>query len=221
MTITFYYGLLNKNDSERQSIYIRVRHGKLYFKRTLNIPIERDLWNFKKNELVKGRHNCSETKQMYEHANFMLNAYENQFYNEWAEIKHQLSSKDFTFTQNEWKNWCSRVIKKVNSPVSLLSETPPLVQLWSEYIKLKSETGEHQKSTTKTWKARLTAYKLFEEEVKEYNTNELDMRFYAELRKYILRIRQPKDELAELRTLNYFGDFIKKIKASPSKVILI
>ena len=39
------------------------------------------------------------------------------------------------------------------------------------------------------------------------------MQFYAELRKYILHIRQPKDELSELRTLNYFGDFIKKIKA--------
>ena len=213
MTITFYYGLLNKSDSERQSIYIRVRHGKkLYFKRTLNLLIDRELWNFKKNELINGAHKCSETKRMYEHARFMLTAFKNEIDNEWAELRHQLGSK-VELTPDEWRNWCEKIILRVNSPVDLISEKPSITSLWNRYIELKSDTGEHQSSTTKTWTARLRAYKIFEEQNKKYNTDELDMQFYAELRKYILRIRQPKDELSELRTLNYFGDFIKKIKA--------
>ena len=212
MKVSFSYGLLNKPEQKTQSIYIRVKHNTLQFKRTLNIPIDRELWNFKKKELVKGAYKGSETKQMYEHANFMLTAFENAINNEWSELRFQFGNK-IPLTLDEWKNWCEKIIQKVNSPIDLIAETPNISQLWKRYIELKSDTGEHQKSTTKTWNARLKAYKLFEDQNKKYNTDELDMQFYAELRKYILRIRNPKDELSELRTLNYFGDFIKKIKA--------
>jgi integrase len=212
MKVSFSYGLLNKPEQKTQSIYIRVKHNTLQFKRTLNIPIDRELWNFKKKELVKGAYKGSETKQMYEHANFMLTAFENAINNEWSELRFQFGNK-IPLTLDEWKNWCEKIIQKVNSPIDLIAETPNISQLWKRYIQLKSDTGEHQKSTTKTWNARLKAYKLFEDQNKKYNTDELDMQFYAELRKYILRIRNPKDELSELRTLNYFGDFIKKIKA--------
>lgn len=212
MKVSFSYGLLNKPEQKTQSIYIRVKHNTLQFKRTLNIPIDRELWNFKKKELVKGAYKGSETKQMYDHANFMLTAFENAINNEWSELRFQFGNK-IPLTLDEWKNWCEKIIQKVNSPIDLIAETPNISQLWKRYIQLKSDTGEHQKSTTKTWNARLKAYKLFEDQNKKYNTDELDMQFYAELRKYILRIRNPKDELSELRTLNYFGDFIKKIKA--------
>ena len=212
MKVSFSYGLLNKPEQKTQSIYIRVKHNTLQFKRTLNIPIDRELWNFKKKELVKGAYKGSETKQMYDHANFMLTAFENAINNEWSELRFQFGNK-IPLTLDEWKNWCEKIIQKVNSPIDLIAETPNISQLWKRYIELKSDTGEHQKSTTKTWNARLKAYKLFEDQNKKYNTDELDMQFYAELRKYILRIRNPKDELSELRTLNYFGDFIKKIKA--------
>jgi len=212
MKVSFSYGLLNKSEQKTQSIYIRVKHNTLQFKRTLNIPIDRELWDFKKKELVKGVYKCSQTKQMYDHANFMVTGFENTFYNEWSELRFQFGNK-IPLTLDEWKNWCEKIIQKVNSPVDLIAETPNITQLWERYIKLKSDTGEHQKSTSKTWTARLKAYKLFEDQNNKYNTDELDMQFYAELRKYILRIRNPKDELSELRTLNYFGDFIKKIKA--------
>ena len=213
MKVSFTYGQLNSPEQNAQSVHIRVKHNTLQFKQTLNLPILKEWWNFKTKHLLKSVEiNNYESEQVYGQAQFMMNWYEREFYNEWTNIVSQIKG-GVSLNNADWKNWCEKVISKVTAPVDLISEKPSITSLWNRYIKLKSDTGEHQSSTTKTWTARLRAYKIFEEQNKKYNTDELDMQFYAELRKYILHIRQPKDELSELRTLNYFGDFIKKIKA--------
>tara|TARA_R110001632_G_scaffold60618_1_gene146869 strand:+ start:255 stop:1553 length:1299 start_codon:yes stop_codon:yes gene_type:complete len=213
MKVSFTYGQLNSPEQNAQSVHIRVKHNTLQFKQTLNLPILKEWWNFKTKHLLKSVEiNNYESEQVYGQAQFMMNWYEREFYNEWTNIVSQIKG-GVSLNNADWKNWCEKVISKVTAPVDLISEKPSITSLWNRYIVLKSDTGEHQASTTKTWTARLRAYKIFEEQNKKYNTDELDMQFYAELRKYILHIRQPKDELSELRTLNYFGDFIKKIKA--------
>ena len=208
MKVSFTYGQLNSPEQNAQSVHIRVKHNTLQFKQTLNLPILKEWWNFKTKHLLKSVEiNNYESEQVYGQAQFMMNWYEREFYNEWTNIVSQIKG-GVSLNNADWKNWCEKVISKVTAPVDLISEKPSITSLWNRYIVLKSDTGEHQASTTKTWTARLRAYKIFEEQNKKYNTDELDMQFYAELRKYILHIRQPKDELSELRTLNYFGDFI-------------
>lgn len=225
MKVSFSYGLLNKSNTDSQSVYIRVKHNTLQFKRTLHLPIQKEWWDFKNKRLVKEppAFMVHESKKVFDFTSDMINVYEREFYNDWAELKYQIKTNNVTLTTADWKTWCEKVIERVNTPVDLISEKPKLVELWKRYIELKSGTGAHRPSTTKTWKARLRAYIEFEnyeftskdytKKKKHYTTDQLDLNFYAEFRKYILHKKNTDDKLETLRSLNYFGDFIKKIKA--------
>jgi len=235
MTITFYFGLLNKNDSERQSIYIRARHGKLDFKRTLHLPIQREWWNFKKNELLKKVEILDkESQELFNTAQYMINWYERDLYLKWATLAAQLKN-GVSLSSTDWKNWCEKIINNINAPVDLISETPKLTELWKRYIELKEKTVEESESTVKGYRDKLNAYKQFEKyhiskseseklklkyvkRTKQYLTDELDMDFYAELKAYFvhkkrLRLGRELTKVEKQKTLNYFGDFIKKIRA--------
>ena len=230
MKVSFSYGLLNKPHQEMQSVYIRVKHNTLQFKRTLNLKMKKEFWDFKQKQPLKilPAYTVQESLDAHNNTCNMLNWYEREFYNQWSDLNYQIKTNGITLTSADWKTWCEKIISTINEPVNLISSTPKLTQLWEEFINLKKATAEESESTIKSYRDRLNTYEQFEKykftskdykkSVKHYRTDELHMKFYGELKAYFIHKKQMRlgrslTELEKTKTLNYFGDFIKKIKA--------
>lgn len=237
MKVSFSYGLLNKSNTDSQSVYIRVKHNTLQFKRTLNLPIQKEWWDFKIKRLIKEppAFMVHESKQVFDFTSDMINVYEREFYNDWATLKYQVTNINNEFSSKDWRNWCEEIIQRIQKPVELtIKDKPKLHDLWSDFIKENEGSESLRKSTLKGYRDKLSMYRQFEnysiternpnpidkkyiKTKKSYRTDELDMNFYISMKEYFLhkkkvKLKRDLTEIERAKVLNTFGDVVKKIK---------
>ena len=185
MKLTFRYGAFNKKDKTTQKIYlINRQNNKLDFRKSLNISIDIQYWDFDNNFIIDTRKSIKpEARKTLYPIIDTLKQIETKFYRKFTELETQTMGFRST-TKDQWRVWSEECIKEVFEPKKPQEINPYLKDLMIDYKDyyetLKSKNLRHSPSTTIIWNNQIKILDRFQKDINHnFRINEITIKdFY-------------------------------------------
>jgi|688.fasta_scaffold81682_6 site-specific recombinase XerD len=204
MNVIFNFGISNKPDAKKRNIHIRVFHNKFDFRGSTSLEIDKNHWDFKKNQvkdLTKGSRTFEENEYL-QYLNKILNVIKDSFSGSFISLKVSQQIKVMDNTQ--WNHWCRNVLETALGITKLKDDKGEfLVDKFEEYLDF--FRLDFSSNTIRSYKSIRNVLERFQNETNyKYRTVEIDLDFYKNLREWSNK-KGYKD--------NYFGTIISKVLA--------
>lgn len=205
MKVSFSYGKSRDYTAKVQKINIRILHGSLDCRRSTGLEISLKDWDTKKHELGNALTGARtpEERTYLNSVKAILDKITATFENEFLQLK--LSFRLKSFSNEDWKQWCTDTLNKATGiQGDNIAEVPLLLDKYQDYISYLISDNKAP-NTLKGYKSNFKVLKSFEDETrKRYRTDEIDLEWYNKLREW---------NKARGNNENYFGSIIQKVKA--------
>ena len=185
MKIFFKYGTRNDPKKPHQKVYLIFRrNNKLEFRKSLDIIVKKQHWDFKNKNIVSKTSKIpfEEREELYKKID-LLDTIVKVFNRRFSEL--EMSTMGFrSTTKEEFIYYCENTLEEAFNPIKEKVLNPLLLDLMIEYRdyykNLKSETYRHSESTTRIWNRQLVMLERFQKAIgKEFRINEITIKdFY-------------------------------------------
>lgn len=204
--IIFSYGKYGDKQVKKeptQSLWIRIFHSSLDYRRSLKMDISREGFDFNTNhitDLQKGTRTQEESIYL-QSVKEELQEIEKVFHREFLILKN--SRRLISFNTQDWKEWSAKVVEEGRG--GAIADRIFLKDKMEEYKDLLISEGKAE-GTIKGWIARIKMLEAFEKDFSHrYYTDEIDLKFWQKSMDWVVKNNNKP---------SYHGEFIKKIKAT-------